>query len=124
MPRIKWVDDRLEEWAMWREGAGLYRSIAFDRDVPGDAGRLVEMSAEQEADCMEIDMAVANLPAELRQAVLAFYTWQGGMDVVTHKLRVTRATVHRRLCHADIRIIEWLESHKSFFCSRIVKKYF
>lgn len=108
MPRIKWVDDRLEEWAMWREGAGLYRSISYDRDVSGDAFRLVELSAQQESDCVEIDMAVASLPSELKQAVFAFYTWQGGIGVITEKLRVTRATIHRRLCHADLRIVEWL----------------
>lgn len=112
MPRIKWVDDRLEEWAMWREGAGLYRSISYDREVSGDAVGLVELSAEQEADCVQIDMAVAQLPVELKQAVFAFYTWQGGMDVITEKLRVTRATVHRRLCNADIRIQDWFDQHK------------
>ncbi|KGP00559.1 hypothetical protein JT27_15700 [Alcaligenes faecalis] len=110
MPRIKWVDDRLEEWAMWREGAGLYRSISYDREVSGDAVGLVELSAEQEAGCVEIDMAVAKLPAELKQAVFAFYTWQGGMGVITEKLRVTRATIHRRLCHADLRIVEWFDA--------------
>lgn len=112
MPRIKWVDDRLQEWAMWREGAGLYRSIAYDRDVSGDATRMVEMSADQEADCVETDMAVAYLPAELQQAVFAFYTWQGGMGVVTEKLRVTRATIHRRLCNADLRIVEWFDARR------------
>lgn len=113
MPRIKWVDDRLEEWALWRAGAGLYRSISYAREISGDATQLVEMNANQEAECVETDMAVASLPDELKLAVIAFYTWEGGLGVVSEKLRVTRATVHRRLCHADIRIVDWFELRRS-----------
>ncbi|MFC3340026.1 sigma-70 family RNA polymerase sigma factor [Paracandidimonas soli] len=110
MQRIKWIDMRLQAWAQWRAGSCGYRSpnYEYDGDAP-KAGSVVEFNAEQEADAMEIDAAVAQLPEDLRKTVVAHYTWEGGMDQVAEKLRVTRATIHRRLCHADIRISDWLD---------------
>lgn len=110
MQRIEWVDRALRDWAVWRlTSTGGYRSPAFDRD-PGEGGLLsqVEITAEQEAGALRIDAAVAQLPKDLRATVVAHYTWEGGMDQITRLLRVTRATVHRRLCQSDIRISEWL----------------
>lgn len=115
MQRIKWVDQRLEQWAHWRlASSGGYRSPAYHefdiRYTDDPANSYIQFSAEQEAMALAIDGALAALPDELTKTVIAFYTWQGGMGTVTEKLRVTRATVHRRLCNADIRIASWLEA--------------
>ncbi|GEM_PF-7099789 len=114
MQRIKWVDQRLEEWALWSVGAGQYRCIDYGRAAAGDAVNAIELTAEQQASCVEIDQAIARLPTELKDVVFAFYMWGGGMSQITEKLRVTRATVHRRLCHVDIRIVEWFEVRSKY----------
>ncbi|NYT76541.1 hypothetical protein H0A71_06020 [Alcaligenaceae bacterium] len=116
MRRIDWVDKLLHEWAAWRlAGSGGYFGSAYhdyDRVDNNPVAAVVEFSIEQEAAAMRIDGALASLPAELSDTVVAVYTWEGGMGVVTAKLRVTRATVHRRLCNADIRISAWLETQR------------
>lgn len=110
MQRVKWIDERLQAWAEWRAGSAGYRSPSYEYE--GDASvriSAVELSAEQESAALDIDAAVAQLPEELRKTVVAHYTWQGGVDTVIEKLRVTRATIHRRLCYADLRISDWLD---------------
>lgn len=112
MQRIKHIDQALQLWAEWRMAAsGGYRSPSFEfRDNGYQFGaKVVEMNAEMERHGLLIDQAVAQLPRELSRTVVAHYTWEGGMEIVAAKLKVTRATVHRRLCHADIRIQGWLE---------------
>lgn len=118
MQRIKWVDQKLKAWAEWRVAAsGGYCSPAY-HDISGsDRGdpvsTFVEFSIEQEAEAMRIDAALASLPRPLSDTVVASYTWEGGLSVVTSKLRITRATVHRRLCHADIRIAAWFDAQQA-----------
>lgn len=118
MQRIKWVDERLQQWAHWRmAGDGGYRSPSFTETsgqyTSDPYNSYVEFSAEQEAKALEMDGALAALPDDLRRVVIAYYTWQGGMATMAEKLRVTRATIHRRLCHADIRIVAWLEARSA-----------
>jgi len=114
MQRIRHIDERLQAWAEWRmASSGGYRSPSFDfedrryTDDPG-GGSYVTFSLEQEANALVIDRAVAALPRELAKTVVAAYTWEGGMEIISARLGVTRATVHRRLCNADIRIDGWL----------------
>lgn len=118
MRRIEWVDRQLKEWAEWRTASsGGYCSPAYHKfdgcDMGDPVSTFVEYSIEQEAAAMKMDGALASLPQELCQTVIAFYTWQGGLDVVTAKLRVTRATIHRRLCHADVRIAAWFDAQQT-----------
>lgn len=115
MKRIKWIDQRLEQWAHCRLASpGGYSSPAFEYVEPSTDGRpaFAEISAEMESDAQDMDMAIAALPGDLRSCVVAYYTWGGGMSQITEKLLVTRATVHRRLCHADIRLVAWLDGRK------------
>ncbi|GAB2913826.1 hypothetical protein [Paralcaligenes ginsengisoli] len=113
MQRIKWIDQRLEGWALWRLASDGYTSPSFEY-IEGSTIRhnFIEISAAMEADAMMIDQAIAALPNDLSTVVVAFYTWGGGVSQITEKLAVTRATVHRRLCHADIRIASWLDAQK------------
>ncbi len=112
MRRIEWVDTRLRQWAQWRlSGSTGYRSPSFEYEEPTTQGiSPMEFDAESERDALEMDQAIASLPQELADVVVAYYTWQGGMAVIEQKIRVTRATVHRRLCHADLRIVDWLDA--------------
>lgn len=118
MQRIKWVDERLQQWAHWRMAStGGYSGPAYYTTgirYTGEAFHShVEFNAEQESRAMEMDGALAALPSDLRRVVVAFYTWQGGMTTLVDKLRVTRATIHRRLCHADLRIVAWLDARSA-----------
>lgn len=113
MQRIKWVDERLQQWAHWRlAGGGGYKSPSFEYCDNGYTfgEKIVEINADLERYAIEMDQAVAALPRDLAKAVVAYYTWEGGMDTIVGKLGVTRATVHRRLCHADLRIAAWLDA--------------
>lgn len=116
MQRIKWIHKRLGDWAMWRmSGSGGYTSPSYDLDRVDQSadyhlGIEALIDAEFESNAVDMDQAIASLPDELKRTVVAVYTWAGGMDVVVSKLRVTRATVHRRLCNADIRIVEWFNT--------------
>lgn len=114
MQRIQWIDKRLEEWALWRLAADGYSSPSFEYvESSGGPGGFVEMSAAMEASAMAIDQAIGVLPVELRGVVVAFYTWGGGPTQIAEKFHITRATIHRRLCHADIRIAAWLDAQKA-----------
>ena len=115
MQRIKWVDQRLEQWAQCRMASpGGYSSPSFEYVEPSTDGQSshIEISAETAADAQSMDMAIAALPGDLSGCVVAYYTWGGGLSQITEKLGVTRATVHRRLCHADIRLAAWLDARR------------
>ncbi|WP_447988323.1 sigma factor-like helix-turn-helix DNA-binding protein [Achromobacter spanius] len=63
-----------------------------------------------DASALEIDRAIAQLPAELKRAVMAAYRWEGGMQEIAAALGCTRATLHNRLCNADRRVRDWLDA--------------
>lgn len=111
MNRNKYIDERLQAWAQWKcIGAGGYRGIDFSKEYDGPA--FVDYTPSLEFECIETDMAIASLPMDLKRMVVAVYTWDGGLDVVVSKLGVTRQTIHRRLCHADVRIDEFLTARQ------------
>jgi len=120
MGRIEWVDAALGRWAIWavdgRARVGGYASPMYD---PNRVAQTADVRAgmgvndpELDGAAFEMDRAIAALPEELIRAVKAAYTWEGGRDVIANKLRITRATLHRRLCNADIRIVEWFDLRK------------
>lgn len=112
MKRIEWIDGRLRGWATWRLcGSAGYRSPSFEYEERSTATMgSFEIGVEAERDALEMDQAVAALPEDLRRVVIAYYLWEGGMAVIENKLGVTRATVHRRLCHADLRLVQWFDA--------------
>ena len=112
MNRNQYIDARLQDWAQWKGcgGIGVYRGIDFSKEY--NRGAYVDYTPDQEDACLEIDMAIASLPIDLKRTVVAVYTWDGGLDVVVAKLRVTRQTIHRRLCHADLRIDDFIISRR------------
>lgn len=124
--RIKHIDEKLQAWAEWRiSGSSGYRSPSYSgvkvSYTADSVNSHITVGLEQEALALVIDQAVAALPKDLSKTVIAFYTWEGGMSVVSKKLCLTRATVHRRLCHADIRIDDWLLTRKAMNEKKISK---
>ncbi|ETF00941.1 hypothetical protein W822_20065 [Advenella kashmirensis W13003] len=112
MQRINYIDGRLIEWAEWRVGGSGYRGIDFESEGNETPRAFVDYTADQDQACMEMDLAIASLPPELKKTVVAVYTWEGGLMMVTHRLRVTRATIHRRLCQADLRLDDYLAGRR------------
>jgi DNA-directed RNA polymerase specialized sigma24 family protein len=118
MDRIKWVDERIKGWALWvfggssgGSGPAVYNENRVDQTADVRAG-LRNTDPAFNAAALETDRAIAALPTDLRRAVIAAYTWDGGTRVIAGTLGVTRATLHRRLCNADRRVAEWFEARK------------
>ncbi|OMG87994.1 sigma factor-like helix-turn-helix DNA-binding protein [Achromobacter xylosoxidans] len=116
MDRIQWVHKRFEAWALWTlsGGGGMPRTYDPNRvDQTADV-RAGWRNADPvfDAGALEIDRAIAQLPAELKRAVVAAYRWEGGMQEIAASLGCTRATLHNRLCNADRRVSAWLDARR------------
>lgn len=118
MERIGWVDQRLKEWASWVESGGggygcpaVYDENRVDQTADVRAG-LRNTDPAVDASALDTDRAVAALPPDVKRTVIAAYRWEGGQQAIADKLGITRATLHRRLCHADRRIAEWFETRR------------
>lgn len=118
MERIQWVHKRLEGWAVWTmngTGGGLPRTYDPNRVDQTDDVRAGWRHSDPafDAGALEIDRAIAQLPAELKRTVMAAYRWEGGMQEIAAALGCTRATLHNRLCNADRRVRDWLEARQA-----------
>ena len=113
MQRNVYIDGRLRNWAEWKVGGSGYRGIDFESGGSDIIRVFIDYTADQDDACLEIDLAIATLPPDLKRVIFAFYTWEGGLSMVVDKLRITRATVHRRLCHADIRLDDYLTQRRA-----------
>lgn len=120
MQRIEWVAARLNDWALWRL-TGLKRiggycspvyNIARVSQTDDVRAGMRRFDPTEDASALDTDRAIASLPTELKRAVLFSYTHDGGIDLAARRLGVTRATLHRRLCQADVRIAEWFDAKK------------
>lgn len=109
MERIEWVHLRFERWARWSmAGIGVgCADFSIDRV---DGVRPADVAVD--ADAMETDRAIAQLPVELKNAVKAAYWWEGSVESIAQKLRISRRTLHNRLCHADRRVRDWIEARE------------
>ncbi|MFC3336919.1 hypothetical protein [Paracandidimonas soli] len=122
--RIPEIQRRLDLWAEWRlnQGGGgggggsvlgYLVDVAAGRRVDGDADSPRSIVPVDSIECSITDDAVMALPDELRKAVKAWHCASSGtLDEIARELGVVRGTLHRRLCHADIRIREWLRARR------------
>jgi DNA-directed RNA polymerase specialized sigma24 family protein len=118
MDRIKWIDERLQGWARWVVGGGggygapaVYNVDRVDQTADVRAG-LRNTDPAFDAAALETDMAIAQLPADLKRAVKGAYTWEGDVRSIAETLGVTQRTLHNRLCNADRRIAAWIEAKR------------
>lgn len=117
MQRIEWIVARLNDWAIWRI-TGLTRIGGYSCPVynVGRVSQTADVRAgmrrfdpAEDASALETDRAIASLPSDLNATVVFAYTYDGGPELTAKRLGITRATLHRRLCQADIRMAEWFE---------------
>ena len=118
MQRIEWMNAMLASWAVWRltgsTKIGGYSCPAYNpqRVAQTDdvrAGMARSFTPTEDSDALSTDRAVAALPGELKKTVILAYTYDGGIEQVSLRLKITRATLHRRLCQADIRLVELIK---------------
>lgn len=117
MQRIEWVAVMLDQWALWRltgsTRMGGYSCPAYniERVSQTDDVRagMRRFDPTEDASALKTDQAIASLPRELKAAVLYTYAYDGGAELTAQRLGVTRATLHRRLCQADLRIAQWFD---------------
>jgi len=115
MERIQWVHQRFEAWALWLAtgsgygGGSMFDANRVDQTEDVRAG-LRNTDPLFDAAALDTDRAIAQLPPDLKRAVIAAYRWEGGMQDTARRLGCTRATLHTRLCHADRRVRDWLDA--------------
>lgn len=125
MARIKWVQQRLENWGMWasRGGAGSggfasasvlagwVESDAWARNRCG--GSVIPVS---ESDALETDRAIASFKdtrRPLAEALVLVYVYDFGVLEAAYRARVAESTMHARLSQADQAVAMWLEDRQA-----------
>jgi len=123
MARIKWVQQRLENWGMWASrgggGSGGYptESVlaawaeAEDRQWSRYrcGGTVIPIN---ESEAWEIDRAVASFKdtrPNMYEAVVLVYAYDFGVLEAAYRARVAESTMHARLAQADSAVAMWLE---------------
>jgi len=121
MARIKWVQQRLENWGMWASRGGSGSGGFATRSV---LGRLAEPDVWArnrcggsvipvcEAEALETDRAIASFkdtrPA-IAKALILVYVYDFGVVEAAYREKVGQSTMHARLGQADQAIAMWLE---------------
>lgn len=124
LKRLPEIQARLDAWGVWvtRGGTGSANMHPLARLMDWKSGKRVSVSGDggysayvpvDEIECGLTDEAIAQLPEALRQAVRAWHTCQGGtLETVAYDLGVVRGTLHRRLCQADLRLLDWFKDRR------------
>ena len=122
--RDQYIVARLDSWGKWLHSAsgGSGQSwlatmvdIMNGQRVWSNAGPVRCYVPVDSIECSITDQAVMALPIDLRKAVVAWHgcLYQDGtLDSVSRELGVARGTLHRRLCQADMRVLEWLDEDR------------
>lgn len=119
MARIKWVAQRLDNWAIWasRGGAGGsgYASQSVLQDwvsevwSRGSYNNVAIPAFEEEA--IETDRAIASFKdtrPQLARALVAVYLMDLGVQEAARREHCAASTLHARLDQADMAIAMWL----------------
>jgi len=119
------MDDRLARWSCWASERGVLRSAGVSsvyrcasEVVGSDWDRTVSWSARvpyQELEAQQTDKAVRALPAPLRQVVAVVYIRDlaGTKDRQARMLRISRVSLHRRLCEVDVALARWFDGERA-----------
>lgn len=110
--RIEHIKIRLEHWQQWyfSPGGKSTRSVYVERVDCSQHFGFVGPEINEEA--IVTDQAVAALPKPLNKTLRFVYLDNVGNSMEGHarRLAITRDALHKRLCHADLRIDIWLEA--------------
>jgi DNA-directed RNA polymerase specialized sigma24 family protein len=109
---IPHINDRLNDWASWVAsgrkvvGLGYPSQCAFQRLTPSGSNLRAPIENEY---AWEIERAVHDLDANLRDVVEQFYLHAGTVDSQAKALRICRDTLYVRLHMAHTKIMDWLQ---------------
>lgn len=123
LKRISYIVARLDSWGRWLHSSGgnsqswlaTMVDIMNGQRVWSNTGPVRCYVPVDSIECAITDKAVMALPDDLRKAVVAWHgcIYQDGtLDTVSRELGIARGTLHRRLCQADIRVVEWLDEDR------------
>lgn len=106
--KIEWVDERLQRWASWSLRGGLSRGLwyarcSFANDEAG-AGRGIDVELNEESERTQSAVARLN-PAELREAIMAYYCGRGTRRQRAKDCGCSEKTMMRRVYHAHERLV-------------------
>lgn len=96
---------RLAQWGRWSRGlqqTGYPRCSAFVR--AGEGERSKRDVYTMPVDVEEVELAVKNLNFALKTSVIGFYVLTGSLALRAVKLKISRRTLMRRVCLAEIKI--------------------
>lgn len=103
MPRIEWIEHRLQNWARWvlTRGTGSlgFASVNLANPTPGVREPYAETPVPTNAiEAAETDEAVNRLyPGGLGLAVREFYTGRGGVKDKARRLCIGESTLYARV---------------------------
>lgn len=96
--RSAWWDDRLENWALWKMGAGSTGlGLATDGTWGGDCTRPPPPLVGEASDT---DRWVMRLELRLHDAVIAQYVWTGAQEERAGRLGIHANTLRNRVTEA------------------------
>lgn len=116
MKRLHYIAHRLERWQAWSFHVGeLGSSAGNDGPRVQSSRRPSDLLNKVDFDCVEIDMAVCELPFELKAVILAYYLYPEKVTIsfLAGRLGITPATFRKRIFLADAKIAQWLEEHRA-----------
>lgn len=109
MPRIDWVEERLQNWALW--WLGRRGELGYGSSNPlgaGGGGGYREATVPiMDAEASNTDEAIGRLsPPGLALTVREFYAGAGGIADKAQRLACSEATIHRRVEQAHAQLAE------------------
>lgn len=116
MARIEWVNQRLHNWALWKEregrgSLGFYTASAFTKMVVDTSGYRELMNTVDDIEAQVTDEAVQSLLSEhahLHRTLVLIYLNDTGIRRAASMLSCAESTVKARLEQADQQIATFL----------------
>ena len=102
MAKVKWIDERLANWARWKlsEGSG---SMSHVNLLTADMPRAPYAEAPipiTDCEASDTDEAVMRLPGDLQMTVIEYYLGTGGLRDKLRRLVCSEATLYARIYRA------------------------
>lgn len=102
MAKVKWIDERLANWARWKlnQGSGsMSRVNLLTADMPRDPYAEAPIPIS-DCEASDTDEAVMLLPGDLRMTVIEYYLGTGGLRDKLRRLVCSEPTLYARIGRA------------------------
>ncbi len=103
MAKIKWIDDRLTNWALWCERGGIgglgYGHVMWN-NVPSGGGNAGSVVPVNDMEASEIDAEIKRLDKDLQRLLALYYQVTETRTELAVRLGCATATIDSRLTRA------------------------